>query len=731
MVDFAVVAAAALARVEELLPRWLPNGKRRGHEWVCGSLDGDPGDSCSTNLTTGKGADFATGQAWGDLVSLYAQINGKAQLEALHELAEHLGIKNGRDHSQPIQGTVEQRAEPAPTDVPLPGAHPRHGAASATYRYFDAGDRLVFLVCRYDLPAGKQFCPYTWRGGRWVAKAYPSPRPLYGLKALLAEPSMPVMVVEGEKARDAAAALLQAYIVVTWAGGAQAAKTADWTPLAGRDVVLWPDADDPGRAAMANLATVLASTARRVRVIDTEDQPTGWDLADATAEGWTASRIAEWAKPRVREIPKSNVIAIRTGKPPDRKPPIATVSAERPESAVASWQSLELECNQGGIPLAFEANVVAVLGNHPVTRGKIWFDSFREEVWHSLSGAPRAWTDQDSRDWMYWMQKSLRLGKFTKRLVDEGVLIYAGMNRRNSVHEWVESQPWDGIPRIDEWLSDYFGCPRDAHHRAAARNWPIGMIARAYNPGCQLDHMLIIEGKAGRGKTSAMLALASPWAHTLTQRFGSKEFTEAIQSNWLVELADLAALANPAHSKMLGDITNRDDRYRTPWDRLASDHPRRCVFVGTTEKHNDYLADTYGIRRFWSVRCGDDVNIEALKAVRQQIFAEALVQFRAGEPYHIMPEQTREEQLDRVEHDEYTGRIAEYLDGKTEITALEIFEAVFVKRDEYGRMLGRTIMEGKDTHRIAKCLRQLEWFNVQAKRNRRKVNLWQPVPARD
>ena len=65
MADFAVVAAAALARAEELLPRWLPNGKRRGHEWICGSLTGDAGDSCSTNLSTGKGADFATGQAGG------------------------------------------------------------------------------------------------------------------------------------------------------------------------------------------------------------------------------------------------------------------------------------------------------------------------------------------------------------------------------------------------------------------------------------------------------------------------------------------------------------------------------------------------------------------------------------------------------------------------------------------------------------------------------------------
>ena len=92
-----------------------------------------------------------------------------------------------------------------------------------------------------------------------------------------------------------------------------------------------------------------------------------------------------------------------------------------------------------------------------------------------------------------------------------------------------------------------------------------------------------------------------------------------------------------------------------------------------------------------------------------------------------MPEQTRAEQTSRVESDPYLERVHSYLSGKAETTALEVFEAIFIQRDDFGRMIGRSIMEDKDGKRIAKILRLIGWYSIAAKREGRKVNLWQPL----
>ena len=156
-----------------------------------------------------------------------------------------------------------------------------------------------------------------------------------------------MLVVEGEKAQQAAAGALSAYRAVTWAGGANAVKTADWGALAGRDVILWPDADEPGRTAMAWLASQLLPTAKRVRVVDTEGQPAGWDLADAIAEGWTQTQVAEWARPRAREVAKpAQVVAVHTERPHAGAPPIEHEADCG--SAVVSWQTMGLQCSVAG-----------------------------------------------------------------------------------------------------------------------------------------------------------------------------------------------------------------------------------------------------------------------------------------------------------------------------------------------------------------------------------------------
>jgi uncharacterized protein (DUF927 family) len=148
-------------------------------------------------------------------------------------------------------------------------------------------------VARFDKADGsKVVLPLTlWRVAgqlRWQWKAFPDPRPLYGLQRLAEHPSAPVLVVEGEKAAEAASERLQGCTVITWPGGSKATAKADWGPLAGRDVVIWPDADAPGAKAARDVErlTLAAGAASAAVVRIPEALPDGWDLADDWPAGF-------------------------------------------------------------------------------------------------------------------------------------------------------------------------------------------------------------------------------------------------------------------------------------------------------------------------------------------------------------------------------------------------------------------------------------------------------------
>lgn len=235
-----------------------------------------------------------------------------------------------------------------------------------TDAYRDANGQLLGYVMRLDLGDRKIAVTATWcqregQTARWCLQAFPEPRPLQGLDALavqvatIAGPSgrrraliavgtspelasdewleklewLPVLVVEGEKCREAAAQALPHYAVVTWPGGTGGIGHVDWSPLQGRDVVLWEDADAVGRAAMrgrvddagdlhpgiAQLA--YAAGARSVRAIDTKGMPDGWDVADALdpkGNSWSPRQLMAWAVARVAPI-ENAIVTIEPSEP--------------------------------------------------------------------------------------------------------------------------------------------------------------------------------------------------------------------------------------------------------------------------------------------------------------------------------------------------------------------------------------------------------------------------------
>jgi len=207
---------------------------------------------------------------------------------------------------------------PAPLPLPESIRHQRYGTPSMVWRYRDAAGRLLFAVARFDKPdGGKDVLPYCCGANGWRWKAPPEPRPLYGLHGLVERPDAPLLVVEGEKAADAAALRFSSHVVVTWQGGSNAVGKADASPLAGRSVTLWPDNDAPGRqAAAAMMKAASAAGAARVGLVDVPATwPDRWDLADPLPDGVGLDTLAA-------------MLAAAEADPAEASPPAGAPSAD-------------------------------------------------------------------------------------------------------------------------------------------------------------------------------------------------------------------------------------------------------------------------------------------------------------------------------------------------------------------------------------------------------------------
>jgi len=266
-IDFKLIAKTALGQAESLVWDLLPEGKREGAEWVAINptrIDNTAG-SFRVNLNTGKWSDFATGERGRDLVSLYAYLNHVSQLQAAKAVAELIGMAVAD-----LLPAMKQKIPIAPVPPGAPECkfkHPKYGPPTKMWPYHDADGDLLFYRARFDFKNDdsepkKTVLPITYcdiGNGKcaWRSKDIPGLKPLYNLLRLISRPDLDVVVVEGEKAADAAQVLFHGMVVTTWSGGGKAYENTDWSHLKGRKVFLWPDADGPGYVTIIGLTAYL------------------------------------------------------------------------------------------------------------------------------------------------------------------------------------------------------------------------------------------------------------------------------------------------------------------------------------------------------------------------------------------------------------------------------------------------------------------------------------------
>lgn len=382
-------------------------------------------------------------------------------------------------------------------------------------------------------------------------------------------------------------------------------------------------------------------------------------------------------------------------------------------SQSSAW---EWAVTKTGARLSNLHNIAVAISHDPALQAVVWYDTFLQRL---LTGTGREWTDSDDVGIALRLQDEFELTRVTPAQVREVLTYRASQTPRHVVRAWLLSLTWDEIPRIAEAFEDHWGvaCDREQpceYVRAASANFFIGLVARIFSPGCQLDTMPVFEGPQGTWKSSALRVLGGPWYAASHESVTQKDFFQALQGKWLIEIGELDSFTRAEVTRVKTVISTPVDRYRVSYGRTALDFPRQCVFAGTTNA-SEWGHDETGLRRFWPIRCGA-INLRTLTEARVQLFAEACALFHDAATWWEMPTSAGDVQADRQEQHPWTDAVCAYLIGKDEVTIPDILDGPL--------RLSVPLYTLPIAHTIGRILRLAGWSKVTARRDGKLIKLW-------
>jgi len=229
------------------------------------------------------------------------------------------------------------------------------------------------------------------------------------------------------------------------------------------------------------------------------------------------------------------------------------------------------------------------------------------------------WTDHEDRLAADWLQKQGIL--VSVDVAGQAIQTAARDRPIHPVKSYLHGLKWDGVPRVDTWLSDYLGAENTGYARAVGSRWLLSAVARIFRPGAKADCCLILEGPQGIRKSTALKTLAGEFFTDELADLGSKDAAMQTRGVWIIELSELDSLSHSEVARIKAFMSRTTDRFRPPYGMRLVESPRQCVFAGTVN-HSTYLRDETGGRRFWPITCGR-IEVEALARDRDQLWAEA------------------------------------------------------------------------------------------------------------
>jgi predicted P-loop ATPase len=385
----------------------------------------------------------------------------------------------------------------------------------------------------------------------------------------------------------------------------------------------------------------------------------------------------------------------------------------------------ECVCGETGKPLSVLES--AMVGLREEFRGAFAFDQMMGATMLMQPLAetetdfkPRPCSDIDVGIVQAQLQR-LGLKRLSKDTAHQAVDLRAVECSFHPVRDYLDGLRWDGTERIASLFPAYFGAERNAYTEAVSTMFLIGMVARIYDPGCKLDHLPVIEGPQGALKSTACAVLGGSWfSDNLPEISSGKDTVQHLRGKWLIEVSEMHAMNRAEIAHLKSFISRAVERYRPSYGRKEVIEPRQGVFIGTTNKQT-YLKDETGGRRFWPIKA-ENVDLPGLVRDRDQLFAEAVVQYRKGvrwwptaefERTYIMPEQAA-----RYETDIWEEAIAEYLKGKSKVTIGGVArDALHMETPKIGTA---------DQNRIRAALTQIGWHRHD-KKDYRGIYWWMPA----
>ncbi len=377
--------------------------------------------------------------------------------------------------------------------------------------------------------------------------------------------------------------------------------------------------------------------------------------------------------------------AVRT--PREAAEPVTGVHSTSPPEPDSS--NLPRLIQSHGKPVNIATNVVRMLSVYP--GGGPRFDRFsNREVWPD----GREVQDIDAVDVQGWLADQPITHQLQVSIdgVHQALTRYAHEHAFHPVQEYLCGLRWDGVRRLDRFAADYLRSPRaDAFETAALRCFFIGAVARAMVPGCQMDTTLVLEGEQGARKTSALQALASAkWfrnSHINVHKAPDKY--QVLEGAWIYELGEYDRYSPDRDQAALKSyLTERIDHYRPSYGRRTKSAPRSGVFAGTTNR-SVYLGDDTGNRRILPVQCGD-IDVDAIRRDRDQLWAEAKAAYDANEPWWLSSEMAgahAEAAEERVSEDPWLVAIRQWAARQTGryVTVSGALDAMGVTLDKRDR----------------------------------------------
>ena len=279
-------------------------------------------------------------------------------------------------------------------------------------------------------------------------------------------------------------------------------------------------------------------------------------------------------------------------------------------------------------------NASIILENDSRLTNKFRYNEFNDQIYIDN----RCYEDHDTTEIELWIHRVYGV-QISGQNVNDIIVRQARQNSYHPLKEYLTGLSWDGECRLETLLQNYWGVDDTDLLREIGFRWAISCVARALNPGCKVDTVLMLVGRQGSYKSTSFRVLAGDdWFSDSHLDIMKKEAYELIHKSgiWIWEMAENVTLNNADNDSIKKFFGSQRDTFRPSYGRNPVRRDRSLVLVSTTNEQT-FLTDSTGNRRFWPVRVGE-IDLEGLVRDRDQIWAEAVHYLDQGEVHYLDPE---------------------------------------------------------------------------------------------